>query len=506
MKSKDLKQLKISLHGMDNRMRKMMGSYLKLSCKGAAIVVDENEAHAEIVDVDLSLLKSLLEERLAQHPSKPIIALSLNEISTSEAIYVKKPIVARDMLVAFGVAKDIILGKTCLKKTDKPIETFSKISNRHVLNETKTSRKIGLKINKVVSGRPSNAFLGELWGRKSLITGLTCLFLLIAGIYIFQLMPIYEDRTQKHQARAKIFISNIKPKYIDVNSSSTEDPLDLDKQVAQKIINEIASRQLAGRVITTLQLNSIPEFIIASDSDQEQSKTSKTRQERLTNIKGYFLQNLKVSQFKNSPIIHIDYKAKDPELAARIANQVAREYRAMQQYKKIEKERKLAEQEIKEQPIANQNTEKIANWVRSVTVLAAPINYEKVNTNSNATSRITSPDDSSGIGNDPLAHKKVITSMVGNSRDVNVDPNKPIVNIQSTEKMIKNITNGNDFGTVISKATADTLTTGNFTHNLANGDHFGGMVSNQVTNIGIDNPKLGGVNITTHVGIISVSP
>ena len=503
MKSKDLKQLKISLHGMDNRMRKMMDSYFKLSCKGAAIVVDEDEAHAEIVDVDLSLSKSLLEERLAQHPSKPIIALSLNEISTSGAIYVKKPIEVTDVLVAFGVAKDIILGKTYLKTTDKPIETFSKISNRHVLNETKTFHKIRLEINKVVSGRPSNALLGELWDRKSLITGLTCLFLLIAGIYIFQLMPIYEDRAQKYQARAKIFISNIKPKYIDVNSSFTEDPLDLDKQVAQTIINEIASRQLAGRVITTLQLNTIPEFIIASDSDREQSKT---RQERLTNIKGYFLQNLKVSQFKNSPVIHIDYKAKDPELASRIANQVAREYRAMQQYKKIEKERKLAEQEIKERPIANQNTEKIANRVRSVTVLAAPINYEKVNTNSNATSRITSPDDSSGTGNDPLAHEKVITSMVGNSRDVNVDANKPIVNIQSTEKMIKNITNGNDFGTVISKATADTLTTGNFTHNLANGDHFGGMVSNQVTNIGIDNPKLGGVNITTHVGIISVSP
>ncbi len=354
--------------------------------------------------------------------------------------------------------------------------------------------------------RPSNAFSGKLWNLKRLITGLTCLFLLIAGIYIFQLMPRYEDRVQKYQARAKIFISNIKLKYIDVNLSSTEDSLNLDKQVAQKIINEIASRQLAGRVITTLQLNTIPEFIITTDSDQEQSQTSKNRQERLTNIKDYFLQNLKVSQFKNSPIIHIDYKAKDPELAARIANQVAREYRAMQQYKKIEKQRKLAEQEIKERPIANQNTEKIANQARSVTVPAVPINYEKVNINSNTSGRITTPDDSIGTGNDPLAHDEVITSKVGNGSDVNVDPTKPIINIRSTENMIKNIANGSDFGTVISKAKAETLTTGNFTQNLANEDHFGGMVSNQVTNIGIDNPKLGGVNITTHVGIISVSP
>jgi hypothetical protein len=204
-----------------------MGSYLKLSCKGAAIVVDDDEAHAEIVDIDLSLSKSLLEERLAQHPSKPIIALSLNEISTSGAIYVKKPIEVTDVLVAFGVAKDIILGKTCLKTTDKPIETFSKRSTLHTLNETKTSRKTRLEINKVVSDRPSIAFLGELWDRKSSITGLTCLFLLIAGIYIFQLMPRYGDRVQKYQARAKIFISNIKLKYIiDVNSSSTEDSLD----------------------------------------------------------------------------------------------------------------------------------------------------------------------------------------------------------------------------------------------------------------------------------------
>lgn len=384
------------------------------------------------------------------------------------------------------------------------------MNSKDLTNESKSFEHQKPVIDELVN-RPSNAFSGGVWNLKRLITGLIFLFLLIAGIYIFQLMPRYEDRVQKYQARAKIFISNIKLKYIDVNSSSTEDSLDLNKQVAQKIINEIASRQLAERVITTLQLNTIPEFIITTDSDQEQSQISKIGQERqvaerLTNIKDYFLQNLKISQFKNSPIIHIDYQAKDPELAARIANQVAREYRAMQQYKKIEKERKLAEQEIKERPIANQNTEKIANQSRSVTVPAVPIKYGKVNANSNTSGKITTPEDNSGTGNAPLAHDKVITSMVGNGSDVNVDPSKPIVNIQSTENMIKNIANGSDFGTVISKAKAETLTTGNFTQNLANGDHFGGMVSNQVTNIGIDNPKLGGVNITTHVGIISVSP
>ena len=595
MKSKGLKPLKVSLHGMDKQLRKMMKYYLKLHCKGTAIVVDgDDEAHVEIVYVDLPQSKSLLNERLAHQPSKPIIAISINEISTSGVIYVKKPIHATDVLVAFGVAKDVILGKISLKRTDKPVHTSSKASNAYRFNKIETPRNTRLESNKVDSGfimevmqkfkaikklagqqaylpdalhikdtfdhikqkiekvshfgksesfeqhksakdeiatRPSSVFLQGLWHHKSLITGLVCLFMVIAGIYMFQSIPIYEDKAQIYEARAQILIRNNKPEIINVNSSSSEDLLVLDKEVAQKKINEIISRQLAGRVIGILQLSTIPEFMVTvSVNRQKQAPTSKLGQERqtaekLANMTDYFLQNLKVTQFKNTPIINIDYKAINPEIAARIVNQLAKEYHGMQRNKKIEMENKLAEQETKEPPITNQDTDKIAKQARSATASAPPINFGNINTNAisgnggDATSNAGTTGPASGksavnadsnatrtlTSSDPFTNEKVITTTIGKSSDANVGTTTTF-NTLSTDNIIQNITNGSDFGTVISKATIQTLTTGNFTQNVASRNNFGGMVSNQVTNVGINAPKVGGVNITTQVGIISVNP
>ncbi len=588
MKSKGLKPLKVSLHGMDKRLRKIMKYYLKLHCKGTAIVVDDDdEAHVEIVYVDLPQSKSLLNERLAHQPSKPIIAISINEISTSGVIYVKKPIHVTDVLVAFGVAKDVILGKISLKRTDKPVHTSSKASNAYRFNKIKTPRNTRLESNKVDSGfimevmqkfkaikklagqqaylpnalhikqkiekvshfgksesfeqhkstkdeiatRPSSVFLQDLWHHKSLITGLVCLFMVIAGIYMFQSIPIYEDKAPIYEARAQILIRNNKPEIINVNSSSSEDLLVLDKEAAQKKINELTSRQLAGRVIDILQLSTIPEFMVAvSVNRQKQAPTSKLGQERqaaerLANMTDYFLQNLKVTQFKNTPIINIDYKAINPEIAARIVNQLAKEYHEMQRNKKIEMENKLAEQETKEPPITNQDTDKIAKQTRSATASAAPINFGNVNTNAisgnggDATSNAGTTGSASGKSavsadssatrtlpsSDPFTNEKVITTTIGKSSDANVGTTTTF-NTLSTDNIIQNVTNGSDFGTVISKATIQTLTTGNFTQNVASRNNFGGMVSNQVTNVGINAPKVGGVNITTQVGIISVNP
>ncbi len=116
MKSKDLKPLKVSLHGMDERMQKMMANYLRLPCRGTAIVVlDDEKAHAEIVDVDLATSETILEDRLKTSAPKPIIALSLNPISKAGVIYVKKPIQVKEVLAAFNRARNTILGKETLE-------------------------------------------------------------------------------------------------------------------------------------------------------------------------------------------------------------------------------------------------------------------------------------------------------------------------------------------------------------------------------------------------------
>ncbi len=113
--------LKISLHGLTKQMQKMMISYLETNCKGIAHVVEENESDAEIVNVDLTRSKSLLTERLAQQPSKPIIALSSQKVSIDNVIYVKKPIDVANVVNALKKAKKNLLSNknSSFKKNNK---------------------------------------------------------------------------------------------------------------------------------------------------------------------------------------------------------------------------------------------------------------------------------------------------------------------------------------------------------------------------------------------------
>ncbi len=119
--------LKISLHGMNDRMHSMMTSYLELNCKGIAFVTEEPDADAEIVDVDLAPSKNILQERLAQQPSKPIIALSLYDIPSTKAIYVKKPIKAQDLIKTINTVKNLLNKKTT-KFNNVPDTSIRKVS------------------------------------------------------------------------------------------------------------------------------------------------------------------------------------------------------------------------------------------------------------------------------------------------------------------------------------------------------------------------------------------
>jgi hypothetical protein len=100
--------LKVSLHGMNDRMQKMMASYLELSCKGIACVVDEDESQIELVDLDEVNSKLVLKERLEQQPLKPIIVLSLQEVSIENTIFVKKPIDIPHVIAALHAAKILL--------------------------------------------------------------------------------------------------------------------------------------------------------------------------------------------------------------------------------------------------------------------------------------------------------------------------------------------------------------------------------------------------------------
>ena len=91
-KKKTADFLKISLHGMDFQKQKTMSNYIKQISKDTIYIVHESESNAEIFDIDLAESKKLLQTRLSQKTSKPVIVLSINDVSLDNVIYVKKPI------------------------------------------------------------------------------------------------------------------------------------------------------------------------------------------------------------------------------------------------------------------------------------------------------------------------------------------------------------------------------------------------------------------------------
>lgn len=110
--------LKVSLHGMSHRMQDMMNAYLKLLCKEIAIVSDD-EAQTEIIDIDSSEGNRILNMRLSNKPHKPIIVISLNEVSSDQFIYVKKPLNVNEFSLALLTVKNNIRSKQVQNLSEK---------------------------------------------------------------------------------------------------------------------------------------------------------------------------------------------------------------------------------------------------------------------------------------------------------------------------------------------------------------------------------------------------
>jgi len=93
--------IQVALYGMDTRASKMMTMYLHGPCKGAAVIVGEQDAKVDIIDADFLNLEEMLKERKENAAHRPLIILSLQPIVIDGAIYVAKPIKTEDMLAAF---------------------------------------------------------------------------------------------------------------------------------------------------------------------------------------------------------------------------------------------------------------------------------------------------------------------------------------------------------------------------------------------------------------------
>jgi len=91
--------LKVALHGMDNRANKMMAMYFQGPCKGAALLVpDQENADVDMFDGDVPASKKIMTSYLQKPLLRPMIILSLQEFVHEGAFHIKKPVNVDDML------------------------------------------------------------------------------------------------------------------------------------------------------------------------------------------------------------------------------------------------------------------------------------------------------------------------------------------------------------------------------------------------------------------------
>lgn len=115
--------LKVAIHGMDDRFSKSLMYFLQGPCKGVAIVVNDEDADADIFDGNVSESKNLLEKHLRGNVIKPLIVLSLKDTTYEGVFHIKKPVKPEDMLLTFRKVKNLLIE---LEKAKKLLMEFSK--------------------------------------------------------------------------------------------------------------------------------------------------------------------------------------------------------------------------------------------------------------------------------------------------------------------------------------------------------------------------------------------
>jgi hypothetical protein len=118
MSENNKKPLTVALHGMDDRSCKIMMMFLQGPCRGAAMVIDDDEADVDIFDGDTPTSKKLLSQHLELERQKPTIVLSLHDFQYEGVLQIRKPVKTDAMLSALNEAK-ILLANFAKNKGQK---------------------------------------------------------------------------------------------------------------------------------------------------------------------------------------------------------------------------------------------------------------------------------------------------------------------------------------------------------------------------------------------------
>ncbi|MEN8260813.1 MAG: hypothetical protein ABFS02_09550 [Pseudomonadota bacterium] len=102
MKDKEQRPLRVALHGMNHRSARTMEMFFQGPCKNIAVIVSDDQAEADVIDMDAYNAGEKFQALRAKNPERPIITLSLKDPAVGNVFYVKKPITVSDMLAVIG--------------------------------------------------------------------------------------------------------------------------------------------------------------------------------------------------------------------------------------------------------------------------------------------------------------------------------------------------------------------------------------------------------------------
>ncbi len=176
--------------------------------------------------------------------------------------------------------------------------------------------------------------------RKRLIFGATLAGAAAAFLYCLAVKPRY-------LAEARVLVEDQENYFnrADPSAAARELPSAMDAEAVNSQLQLLTSRDLARKAISTLHLQSVPEFDplaggMLSLLNFGGATTPEALEDKL--LTTYF-EHLTVMSPTKSRVIQIEFQARDPDLAAKAANTIAEAYIGMKQQAKRDDARRAAQ-------------------------------------------------------------------------------------------------------------------------------------------------------------------
>ncbi len=94
--------IQVAAIGMDERMKNALRLFFQGPCKNRCVLVEEDSAETSIIDLDSYQGQMHCDEYRKRHPDQPIILISLHENQAENAILLRKPLKAKELLLALS--------------------------------------------------------------------------------------------------------------------------------------------------------------------------------------------------------------------------------------------------------------------------------------------------------------------------------------------------------------------------------------------------------------------